>query len=318
MAFDLLALVKDAKTIGITGHLNPDGDCIASNLALAMYLQKALPGNCVEVFLEKPEKAFDHIPGRDMLITDFPERAPFDVFIVCDTNYERISGSKKYFDAAKRTINIDHHISNANGTGEYNYVIPEAAACAEIIGSLIPKDMLDDQIAELLYMGIAHDTGVFHFSNTRPETMRICANLLEYDFDFSRMLDETFYIRTDLQNKMMGQALLDSRFHLNGRVIVSSADLALMAKLGTGRDETGGIVERLRNTEGVDCSVYIYEKTPGHFKGSLRSSSDAVNVAKVCEAFGGGGHDRAAGCEYDGTVAEFEEKIIAEIAKQYS
>lgn len=318
MAFDLIALVHDAKTIGITGHLNPDGDCIGSNLALTMYLKKALPQAKVEVFLEKPEKAFDHIPGRELLITDFPEREPFDVFIVCDTNYERISDSKKYFDAAKRTINIDHHISNAKGTGEYNYVIPEAAACAEIIGSLIPKDMLDAQIAELLYMGIAHDTGVFHFSNTRPETMRVCASLLEYDFDFSAMLDETFYIRTDLQNRMMGQALLDSRFHLDGKVIVSSADLALMARLGTGREETGGIVERLRNTEGVDCSVYIYEKTPGHFKASLRASSDAVNVAKVCESFGGGGHARAAGCEYDGTVAEFEEKIVAEISKQYT
>ena len=317
MAFDLLSLVKDAKTIGVTGHTNPDGDCIGSTFAVAKYLKKALPAAKVEVFLEKPEKAFDHVPGREDLIVDFPERDPFDVFIVCDTNYERISDAKKYFDAAGRTINIDHHISNAQGTGEYNHVIPEAAACAEIITELIPDEMLDAEIAQLLYMGIAHDTGVFHFSNTRPETMRVCASLLEYDFDFSAMLDETFYIRTDLQNRMMGQALLDSRFHLDGKVIVSSADLALMARLGTGREETGGIVERLRNTEGVDCSVYIYEKTPGHFKASLRASSDAVNVAKVCESFGGGGHARAAGCEYDGTVAEFEEKIIAEISKQY-
>ncbi len=74
MAFDLIALVQDAKTIGITGHLNPDGDCIGSNLALTMYLKKALPQAKVEVFLEKPEKAFDHIPGRELLITDFPER----------------------------------------------------------------------------------------------------------------------------------------------------------------------------------------------------------------------------------------------------
>ncbi|MBR6157305.1 MAG: bifunctional oligoribonuclease/PAP phosphatase NrnA [Lachnospiraceae bacterium] len=318
MAFDLLALVKDAKTIGITGHLNPDGDCIGSTFAMALFLEKAVPGAKVEVFLEKPEKAFDHIPYRDRLITDFPERDAFDVFIVCDTNYERISDSKKYFDAAKRTINIDHHISNAEGTGEYNYVIPEASACAEIITSLIPDTMLDATIAQLLYMGIAHDTGVFHFSNTSPQTMRTCARLLEYDFDFAKLLDDTFYTRTNLQNMMMGHALMHSRFYLDGRVIVASADLALMAELGTGRDETGGIVERLRVTEGVDCSVYFYEKTPGHFKGSLRSSSDAVNVAKVCEAFGGGGHARAAGCEYDGTIAEFEEKIIAEIAKQYS
>ena len=148
--------------------------------------------------------------------------------------------------------------------------------------------------------------------------MRTCARLLEYKFDFAKLLDDTFYTRTNLQNLMMGHALMHSRFYLDGKVIVASADLELMARLGTGRDETGGIVERLRNTEGVDCSVYIYEKTPGHFKGSLRSSSDAMNVAKVCEVFGGGGHDRAAGCEYDGTVAEFEEKIVQEIAKQYS
>ena len=317
MAFDLLSLVKDAKTIGVTGHTNPDGDCIGSTFAVAKYLKKALPAAKVEVFLEKPEKAFDHVPGREDLIVDFPERDPFDVFIVCDTNYERISDAKKYFDAAGHTINIDHHISNAQGTGEYNHVIPEAAACAEIITGLIPDEMLDAEIAQLLYMGIAHDTGVFHFSNTSPQTMRTCARLLEYKFDFAKLLDDTFYTRTNLQNLMMGHALMHSRFYLDGKVIVASADLELMARLGTGRDETGGIVERLRVTEGVDCSVYIYEKTPGHFKGSLRSSSDAMNVAKVCEVFGGGGHDRAAGCEYHGSKEEFEAKLIEEISKQY-
>ena len=90
-----------------------------------------------------------------------------------------------------------------------------------------------------------------------------------------------------------------------------------MAAIGAGKDETGGIVERLRITTGVDASVFIYEKEPGYLKASLRSSTDAVTVAKVCEAFGGGGHDRAAGCEYHGTVAEFERKLVETVAKQY-
>ena len=208
MGFDLYSEVKEAKSIGITGHIKPDGDCIGSCLALMQYLRKKLPDTKVELFLEEPEKGMAGIPLRDQIISDSPEREPFDVFIVCDTNAERIGEAHKYFKAAKKTLNIDHHISNADGTGDVNLVRPEAAACGEIIYSLIEEELLDAQIAELLYMAIAHDTGVFHFSNTTPDTMRIAAKLLEYKFDFSKMLDDTFFARPKETNMLLAHALL--------------------------------------------------------------------------------------------------------------
>ena len=316
MAFDLYSAVKDAKTIGITGHIKPDGDCIGSCLALMQYLRKRLPGVKVELFLEEPEKLMEGIPLRDQIISDFPERDAFDVFIVCDTNAGRTGDSQKYFKEAKLTINIDHHISNIDGTGQLNLVRPEAAACGQIIYGLIEKEYMDDQIAELLYMAITHDTGVFHYSNTTPETLRIAAELLEYDFDFSAMLDATFFSRPKETNLLLAHALLEERFFFDGRLIIGYSSWKKMREVGATRDDTGGIVERLRITMGVECAMYIYEKKPGQWKASMRSSSDSVNVAKVGEAYGGGGHARASGCEYNGDLEDFIAGLVKEVGRQ--
>ncbi|MBR3524786.1 MAG: DHH family phosphoesterase, partial [Lachnospiraceae bacterium] len=116
MALDLFKELKDAQTIGITGHIKPDGDCVGSCLALLAYVRKLFPATAAELFLEKPEYSFDNIPLREEINSDYPERGDFDVFIVCDTNYERIGDAQRYFDKAKKTINIDHHISNASGS----------------------------------------------------------------------------------------------------------------------------------------------------------------------------------------------------------
>lgn len=316
MALDLFKELKDAQTIGITGHIKPDGDCVGSCLALLAYVRKLFPAAAAELFLEKPEYSFDNIPLREEINSDYPERGDFDVFIVCDTNYERIGDAQRYFDKAKKTINIDHHISNASGSAQINLVDPEAAACAEIIYSLMDKSLMDATIAELLYMGIAHDTGVFHFSNTRPQTMRICADLMEYSFDFSKMLDDSFFARTAVSNRLLAHVLLDSRLFHDERLIIGKSDWKLMREIGASRDDTGGIVERLRITRGVECAIYIYEKKPGQWKASLRSSSDLVNVAIVGEAFGGGGHARASGCEYNGDPEEFIKKLSEEVGRQ--
>ena len=316
MTLDLFAECNNADTIGITGHIKPDGDCVGSCLALMQYLRKMFPEKTVELFLEEPEKALAGIPLRDQIISDFPEREPFDVFIVCDTNAERVGEARKYFKSAKKTINIDHHISNAEGTGMVNLVVPHAAAAGEVIYALIEKQYMDEQIAELLYMALAHDTGVFHFANTTPDTLRIAAELLEYKFDFSKMLDDTFFSRPKETNLLLAHALMDQRFFYDGKLLIAYTTYKLMRDVGATRDDTGGIVERLRITMGVECAMYIYEKKPGQWKASLRSSSDLVNVAKVGEAYGGGGHNRASGCEYNGNLEDFIEGLAKEVGDQ--
>ena len=103
MITDLLFELKGAKSIGISGHIKPDGDCIGSCLSLMLYLKKVMPEAAVEVFLETPGRLFDNIPARNEIITNFPKREPFDVFIVCDTNKGRTGDAEKYADAAKKT-----------------------------------------------------------------------------------------------------------------------------------------------------------------------------------------------------------------------
>ena len=317
MSFDLLKEIGEANSIGITGHIKPDGDCIGSCLALLMYLRKVFPDRKTELFLEKIAPCFKNIPGRELIVSDFPDRPAFDVFIVCDTNKERTGDAEKYFDAAVKTINIDHHISNKDGCAMVNHVEPDASAAGEVLFKLMEKQYLDKDISKLLCMAIAHDTGGFHYSNTTPDTHRIAAELLEYGFDYAGMMDETFYFKTYKQNKLISEVVMESKLHLKGKVISGTLTLDRMHKLGVTKDDTDGIVNQLRITEGVECAIFVYEKKPGVFKASLRASTDNIDVSKLAEHFGGGGHVRASGCEREGvTIEEFVDELVKEAALQ--
>ena len=317
MSFDLIKEIGEAKSIGITGHIKPDGDCIGSCLALLMYLKAACPEKKTELFLEKPAPCFKNIPGRELIISDYPDRETFDVFIVTDTNKERIGDAGKYFETAKKTINIDHHVSNKDGSAMINHVVPDAAAAAEVIFGIMDERFIDKDIALLLCMAIAHDTGGFHFSNTTPATHRIAAKLLEYGFDYAGMMDETYYFKTYKQNRLIAEVVLESKMHLNDRIITGTLTLDRMHRLGVTKDDTDGIVNQLRITEGVECAMFVYEKKPGVFKASLRASTDAIDVSKLAEHFGGGGHVRASGCEREGvSIEEFVDELVKEAALQ--
>jgi phosphoesterase RecJ-like protein len=315
---DLLKELEGAKRIGITGHVRPDGDCVGSCLALLHYLEICMPETETEVFLEDPGRSFANIKKRDCLICDFPDRDPFDVFVVCDTtgSKDRTGEAFKYFESAVKTINIDHHISNKDGSAMVNHVCPKVSSCAEVLYDLMDESKVDAVIAELIYMGMAHDTGVFRFSNTSQRTMEIAGKLITYGFDFPMLLDETFYVKTYVQSRFQAQVLLNARRYLEDRVIVGTADRMFMDAMGAGKDDTDGAVNELRNIHGIECAVFIYEKTPGLYKASLRVSSDKVNVAKVAESLGGGGHVRAAGCDYRGAMEDMVYILLTEIAKQ--
>jgi phosphoesterase RecJ-like protein len=150
-------------------------------------------------------------------------------------------------------------------------------------------------------MGIVHDTGVFQYSCTSPETMRIAAGLMEKGIPFNRIIDRTFYRKSYLQNQLMGRTLMESIQLFGGKLIIGYLKNRDMSFYGASSTDMDGIVSQLRNTEGVEVAIFMYENEPGIFKVSLRSC-EKVDVSAIAQKFGGGGHVRAAGCTMQGSV----------------
>ncbi len=314
-AFDLLEVCSGAARIGISGHIRPDGDCVGSCMGLYLYLKKALPQTEVCIFLEKPAEIFHCIRDVEQIRSDFGPQERFDVYFALDTNAERLGGAQEYYENAGKRINIDHHISNKEGGGDLNYIDPGASSTSELVYRLIGEEGLDQNIAQALYIGIVHDTGVFQYSNTSPETHRAAAVLQSFGFDFSRLIEETFYEKSYLQTQILGRALLESVRFLDGKCVVSVISRKTMDFYGASPHDLEGIVSQLRNIAGVECAIFLYETAQHEYKVSLRSGG-LVDVAAVASYFGGGGHVRAAGCTMKGTSHDVINNLSLHIERQ--
>lgn len=306
---------KSAKNIVIAGHIRPDGDCISSCLALYMYLKKILPDANVKVFLEDPSKVFQCIKCFDEIESTFSVEGGADVFIAVDCEKSRLGAAEELFEGAGKRINIDHHISNERGCGDVNYVVPGISSTAELVYDLLDLQYMDAEIAKAIYIGIAHDTGIFRYSNTSPKTLRIAAQLIEYGFDFPAILDQTFFEKTYTQNQLMGRALLESILFMDGKCIVSAIDKKTLDFYNATPKDLEGIVNQLRIIKGVECAVFMYEIGNLEYKVSLRSC-EYVDVSKIATYFGGGGHVRAAGCTLNGTFHDVINNISGRIELQ--
>lgn len=313
---NLLEECKDAKRIGISGHIRPDGDCVGACLALFLYLSKCLPEVSVQVYLEQPADIFARIKGFEQIDTTFSAKEPFDVFFALDCAADRLGGAEKYFAEAKKKINIDHHISN-QGCGDSNLVCPQIGSTCEVLYDLMEEEKLDYDIAMSLYIGMIHDTGVFQYSNTTPATLQKAAKLIQYGFDFPRLIEETFYQKTYVQAQIMGRALMESVRFLDGRCIVSVVDRKTMDFYNVGPKDMDGIVNQLRNIKGIHCAIFMYETDVLEYKVSMRSD-EKVDVAQVASYFGGGGHVRAAGCSMKGTFHDCVNNLSLHIERQLS
>ena len=293
-------VVNGAKTVAISGHIRPDGDCIGSNMALYLYLKKNYPELRVDCFLEEIPESYKIIDATSEVNTEFSTDVDsYDVFFALDCGKERLGDAEKFFDAAKKKVNIDHHISNL-GTGDENYIVPTASSASELVYNCLDKDRIDADIAKAIYMGIVTDTGVFKYSNTSPDTMKVAADLIGYGFDFGSLIDHVFYEKSYIQDQIMGRALLESMLIMHGECIVSVVSRQTMDFYQATSSDLDGIVSQLLLTTGTEYAIFMYEIGSLEFKVSLRSKGK-VNVAKIAELFGGGGHSRAAGCTMNGT-----------------
>ncbi len=308
-------LVAGVKTVGISGHVRPDGDCTGACMGVYLYIKKNYPKIKADVFLEEviPELAF--IKDSNEVKIDFESDVEsYDLFIVLDCSKDRIGGAEKFFDAAKRTVNIDHHVSN-KGTGDELLIVTDASSACELVVDILDHDKMDVEIAKALYTGMVTDTGVFKYNNTSPKTMKVAADLISFGFDFGSLIDHVFYEKTYLQNQILGRALLESIMLMDGRCIVSVVSKQTMDFYGATSNDLDGIVNQLLLTIGVDCAIFMYELAPLEYKVSLRSNG-AVNVSEIAEVFGGGGHVRASGCIINGTQHDVINNLTKYIHRQ--
>ena len=308
-------ILENVKTVGIGGHIRPDGDCIGSCMALYLYIRKYFPDIEADVYLEDRKPVFDYIDRMDEVKTEAEEDKVYDLFITCDVSaLDRLAVARKYFDAAKKTACIDHHVSN-NGFADVNHVRGEISSASEVLYGLLDSDKIDRSIAVPIYTGMAHDTGVFQYSCTSPKTMEAAGVLMSYGIDFPRIVDETFFTKTYNQNRIMGLALLKSRLHLDGKCISSVITLEEMKEYEVLPKHLDGIVSQLRVTKDVETAIFLYETEPGAFKASLRSAS-YVDVAEIAVKYGGGGHKRAAGFSAVEDADKLTEKLVEDVRQQ--
>ena len=308
-------ILENVKTVGIGGHIRPDGDCIGSCMALYLYIREYFPDIEADVYLEQPKSVFDYIDRMDEVKTEAEEDKVYDLFITCDVSaLDRLAVARKYFDAAKKTACIDHHVSN-NGFADVNHVRGEISSASEVLYGLLDSDKIDRSIAVPIYTGMAHDTGVFQYSCTSRRTMEIAGKLMEKGFDFNELLDQTFFQKTYLQNQILGRALLESMLLMDGKCIISALRKKDLDFYGVTSEDLDGIVSQLRNTTGVEVAIFLYETAIQEFKVSLRSNGK-VDVSRVASYFGGGGHVRAAGCTMQGSVYDVLNNLTLHIEKQ--
>lgn len=314
--FNLLEECKDAKNIIVTGHIKPDGDCIGSTVAMTLYLKKKLPGANVRLLLEEPMPHFHVLPEISLIDSTFGGNPKdTDVCIVLDTNAGRTGGAEKFFEEAKKTINIDHHISNKDGSAMLNFVDPDASSASELVYRIIGEADLDDVIAKFIYLGITHDTGVFRFSNTSKETMIAASNLITYDFDFSDLLEKTYYEKSYEQVLTISGIVAKAERYFGEKIVYGYVDYEDYVKNALNPADFDGAINELRIIRGCECAIFTYPMNEATVKVSLRSIG-TVDVSQISELFGGGGHKRAAGFYLKGSREEVLHKILDAIEEQ--
>ena len=306
-----LHALEHAHSVAIAGHMRPDGDCVGSCMGLYHYIQTWYPNIDVDVYLEEIPDSFQFIQRTEEISHTLKKKA-YDLFVALDCgDSKRLGFAEEAFLHAKETICIDHHISN-DAYGKYNYIQPDASSTSELVYELLEHEKITKEIAECLYLGIVHDTGVFQYTCTSPQTMVAAADLMSKGIAYSRIITDTFYEKTYVQNQILGRALLESVLFMEGQCIASVITKETMDFYGAKPKDLEGIVSQLRVTKGVKVAIFLYETEAGEFKISLRSDSD-VDVSKIASYFGGGGHQKAAGITMTGSAHDIIKSLSEKI-----
>jgi phosphoesterase RecJ-like protein len=311
---EVAAALKVHQRFLITSHTNPDGDAIASTLALGMILAKL--GKQAVCYNPDPVPVnYRFLSGLGDLQTSFGEGS-FDATVVLDCSELDRVGPLPAPERRGALIGIDHHLS-AKPLGQAHYLDPAASSIGEMIDQVLTDlDVeLDPPLATCLYTSILSDTGSFRYSNTTPAALRAAARMVAAGVSPWEVAMQVYESQPLTRLRLLTKALQTLEVDpLNryGSILVSRQ---MFEEIGGGEDLIDGFINFPRSIEGVEVAIQFRELEPAKYKVSFRSRG-RVNVASVAEGFGGGGHANAAGCVLSGTLPEIRQRIYQAVEAQ--
>lgn len=306
-------VLTDGLPAVLTAHMRLDGDAVGS--ALALWHALRLRGVEAYAFFEPPTPPmFDFLQGMESRCSDVAQLPPAYNLVVLDCgSLERVGDQAGQLTGRARTVNIDHHDSNAF-FGDVNYVSPDASSCGEMVHGLLAGSgvPVTPAIAECIFTAIVTDTGQFSHQDTTPEALDICAECMRAGARPHDVVQRVFLSPSQDQVRLRQMSLGTLEFHDEGRIatMVITGEMFRQTKLGP--IDTEGFAEAAIAIQGVEASALLKEMPGcGYIKVSMRSR-DSVDVCAVARLFGGGGHVHAAGCE----IADSLENVRHTIAEQ--
>ncbi len=303
--------LKNADNYLILTHKKPDGDTVGSAAALCRGLRQM--GKTAYV-LKNP----DITPRYEGFVKPLYPNADFkpDTIIAVDVaDKTLLPNNVPLGDDETVALSIDHHDSS-RAFAKVLYNESDSAATGELVALILCElgVKLDSDMATALYAAISTDTGCFQFANTTPRTHRIVGELMESGADWYELNQTLFSIKTPTRLAAEGAILRGLRFYLDGRISVAVISKALCAETGATQDDLDGISSLAYQIEGVEAGVTVFEQSDG-YKISMRTGS-RVDAGKVCAKFGGGGHNRAAGCHFAENLDVAIDTLVCELTKE--
>ncbi len=258
------------------------------------------------------------LPHSDEIVNSLDSvSGPFDIAFALDcTSVQRAGREFEEYAATencKNVVIIDHHLTT--GSEADLLVLDNTASSTGMIIYRILRSLgieIDDAISQNIYTTIISDTGSFRYSNTTSETFKVASELVESGTDPSE-ISQALYENEPLRKIELFKLSIPTLDISPDKKIASIyIDREMFIKTGAHRQDTEGMVNIPRSIKGVEVALMYRQEGDSNWKVSLRSKG-SVNVAKIAEIYGGGGHARAAGCSLNGNIEEVKSKIITSI-----
>lgn len=303
-------VIRDADSFLVAAHESPDGDAIASTLALANALREM--GKKVMAYNADPvPQKLQFLPGAETMVSEVPEESCYDVGIILDAGELR-RAKVDVGSMCRVSVNIDHH-PHSEDFGDIYCVDTGASATAVLIYRILKQlhHPVSVAVAENIYTAILSDTGSFRYSSANPEAFYVAGEMVECGVDPWKVAGGLYESQEAERLRLLAKSLATLQISPCGRVAAIHATARMFEEVGAGAELADSFVNYPRSIHGVEVAVFLRELAPDVYKLGMRSKG-AVDVGKLAREFGGGGHHNAAGAEINGSLAQ----IVADVFKR--